>query len=118
MKFICDVHIPIKLSKYFVSCGFESQHMTRLLRGDSTTDSDICQYADATDSIVITKDSDFKNSYLLRQTPKKLIRVCLGNIPNESLMDLLAKHLPLIERLNRNDAFYVELHPNNILVFS
>ena len=118
MKFICDVHIPIKLSKYLVSRGSASEHMTRLLNGTTTADSDICQYADETNSIVITKDTDFKNSYLLRRTPKKLIRVCLGNISNDDLINHLTQHFSLIERLDKEAEFYLEIHPDTVLVFS
>lgn len=70
MRFICDVHIPIKLSKFLIAQGAESWHMNQLLNGSETADTAICEYADTKDCIVITKDSDFQDSYFLRKTPK------------------------------------------------
>ncbi len=117
MRFICDVHLPIRLSKFLVAQGAESVHVNQILDGSSTADVSICHYADENDCIVITKDADFKNSYLLRKTPRKLIRVCLGNLSNDELVELFTKHLPLIRQLNGEDSFYLEFSPNAILLF-
>ncbi len=41
MKFLCDVHIPIKLSKKIVQLGFESGHMNNILAKWHSYDKDI-----------------------------------------------------------------------------
>ncbi|MBN1767744.1 MAG: DUF5615 family PIN-like protein, partial [Prolixibacteraceae bacterium] len=46
-------------------------------------DSDLSKYADQNDYVFITKDSDFRDSYFVKQSPKKLIKINLGNIPNQ-----------------------------------
>lgn len=117
MKFICDVHIPIRLSKFLATQGTESWHMNQLLDGSNTSDLVICDYADQNDCIVITKDSDFRDSYLLRKTPRKLIRVCLGNLSNESLVKMIAELLPRLEKLNQEVHFYLEIRANQVLLF-
>ncbi|WP_409049702.1 DUF5615 family PIN-like protein [Runella sp. MFBS21] len=33
--------------------------------------------------MVVTKDEDFRNSFFLQHTPRKLIRIILGNISNQ-----------------------------------
>ena len=117
MKFICDVHIPIRLSKFLATQGAESVHVNQILTGSSTPDSAINQYADTLDYIVITKDTDFRNTYFLHTTPRKLIRVCLGNITNEKLIQLFENHLPLIRQLDAEGSFYMEINPDTVLLF-
>ncbi len=117
MKFICDVHMPIRLSKFLATQGAESIHVNQVLTGSSTPDAVISQYADQNDYIVITKDTDFRNAYLLKKTPRKLIRVCLGNISNDRLIELFRNQLALIKRLDLEDSFYLEINPDTTLIY-
>jgi predicted nuclease of predicted toxin-antitoxin system len=80
-----------------------------------TKDAKICYYADENDLIIITKDQDFKNSYIFQKTPKKLIRVVLGNISNERLIELFEKHLNLIISLKDQNQFFVEIGESFVL---
>jgi predicted nuclease of predicted toxin-antitoxin system len=57
-------------------------HINQILQKWHTTDAEICKYADTRNLVVITKDGDFKNSHFINKTPKKIIRVVLGNISN------------------------------------
>lgn len=109
MKFICDVHISYKLVRYLTAKGFEAIHVNSLDNKWHTKDSEICHISDANGLIVITKDEDFRNSFFLQHTPRKLIRILLGNISNESLISLFDNYLPLIQELTENDRFYLEL---------
>ncbi|WP_370457655.1 DUF5615 family PIN-like protein [Rufibacter sp. XAAS-G3-1] len=49
--------------------------------------------------IVISKDSDFLESYLLKKVPPQLLLVKTGNIRNQVLLNLFEKHLSLIQEL-------------------
>jgi predicted nuclease of predicted toxin-antitoxin system len=109
MKFICDVHISYKLVKFLTTNGFDALHVNVLENKWHTKDNEICRFADANNLIVITKDEDFRNSFFLHRSPRKLVRILLGNISNTNLLFLFEKHLPLIENLNKNDRFYLEL---------
>ena len=75
MKFLCDVHISYKLSKKIESLGFESIHVNFILDKWFTSDTEIAKFADSNDYILISKDADFKNSYLINKLPKKLIKI-------------------------------------------
>jgi len=79
-------------------------------------DSEICSYADENDFIVVTKDADFKNSYFINKTPKKVIRIVLGNISNQELLALFSKYLPFILPLSAKANLYVELDREQILI--
>lgn len=115
MNFLCDVHIPIKLSKFLQSKGHSARHVNQLPAKWHTNDSEICAIADQNQWIVITKDEDFRASFLLRRTPRKLIRVSLGNISNDALIELFSEHLALIGDIDKNQFFYLELGKINTL---
>ncbi len=53
--------------------------------GNRTTDPDINAQADADDRVVVSKDRDFRDSHLLRSTPRRLLIVATGNITNNGL---------------------------------
>lgn len=109
MKFLCDVHISFKLANYLRSLKFETIHVNQILDKWLTKDEEICSYADENDLIVLTKDADFRNSFLISNTPKKLIRVRLGNLSNSILIKAISDHLPTIQTLNSNGGFMIEL---------
>jgi predicted nuclease of predicted toxin-antitoxin system len=81
-----------------------------------TTDAEICKYADENNLTVITKDSDFKNSHFINNTPKKVIRVTLGNISNTELLALFEKYLSFITPLSNNQNLYIEISNEQIIV--
>lgn len=78
-------------------------------------DAEICKYADENNFVVITKDEDFKNSHFINNTPKKVIRVTLGNISNSELLELFLKYLPFITPLSIKDTFYIEIGREQII---
>lgn len=76
MKFLIDVHLPISLSKFLdKQIGCNAVHVNQILQKWHTTDSEISKYADENEMVVITKDSDFKDSHFINSTPKKLIKI-------------------------------------------
>ena len=109
MKFLCDVHISYKVVKYLRSLGFETLHVNEILDKWYTKDGDICRYADERSLVVITKDTDFKNSFLLRNTPSKLIKISLGNVSTSALIQALSANMLAIQHLNAKGNFMVEL---------
>jgi len=55
------------------------------------------------------KDSDFWNSYFIKQTPKKLIKINLGNIPNHELITIFAENIHAIQKLDSKPNFLLEI---------
>lgn len=117
MKFLCDVHISIKVVKYIQSKGYECLHVKNILSGTSTSDKDICKFADDSDYIVITKDSDFRNSFFLLNSPLKLIKINLGNISNRELIKIIEKNLEKFKDYFQHETKYIEINKNSIVVF-
>jgi predicted nuclease of predicted toxin-antitoxin system len=116
MQFLVDVHLPISLSK-FLDKQQECQaiHVNQILQKWHTTDADICKYADENNMVIITKDSDFKNSHFINKTPQKVLRVTLGNISNSDLIVLFERYLTSILSLSGKTEFYLELEHNQLL---
>jgi len=115
MKFICDVHISFKIVRHLNSLGFETVHINDILNKWYIKDKDISAYADLNDLIVITKDSDFKSSFVINRTPRKLIKINLGNISNQSLIKIISDNLESIQKLNFEKRFMIEIDQQYIV---
>jgi predicted nuclease of predicted toxin-antitoxin system len=109
MDFICDVHIPYRLVNFLIKSGHQATHLNFILSGSTTRDIDIARFADTTNQVVITKDEDFENLHFAAKTPKKLIRILLGNISTSDLIIVFEKHLLEIEKFKDLDRFYIEI---------
>lgn len=116
MKFLCDVHISYGLVAHLKSIGLEAVHVNKILDGYNTSDKDICNYADQNDFVVVTKDFDFKNSFLVEGTPQKLIKINLGNLANMALIKLFSDQLMTILRFKEYSSFMLEMDEDAITV--
>jgi len=117
MKFLCDVHISIKLAKHLNNLGFECIHINTILDKWFTSDNNIAEFSDLKDFILITKDFDFKNSFLVKKTPKKLVKINLGNISNIQLIEIFNRYVAEIEAINNNqNQFMIEIDNSFIKV--
>jgi predicted nuclease of predicted toxin-antitoxin system len=96
------------------SSGFEAIHVNGIFNKWNSKDSDICKHADSNYMIVISKDSDFRDSYFIKQTPKKLIKINLGNISNQDLISILEENIDSIKKINFNSSFLIEIDKDNI----
>ncbi|MBW8051567.1 MAG: hypothetical protein FVQ77_14765 [Cytophagales bacterium] len=115
MKFLLDVHISYKIAKFLIAQGHEAVHLNFVLDKSSTKDDKISEYADRNDYVLISKDSDFKDSFFLNNTPKKLIKISLGNVSNKELQDLLKNNLNLITKVF-DKSCYLELNKGGFAV--
>lgn len=108
MKFLCDVHIPYKLLKYLKHQGCEAFHVNQLFSDPRTSDNNITRYADEHDLIIITKDIDFEKSFLLKRTPKRLIRLNVGNSSTAQILNLFERNWTLLAKVASQEAFFIE----------
>ncbi len=104
MKFIVDAQLPVSLCYLLKHRGFDAVHTIELPQANASSDRLITEIALNESRVVITKDSDFLDSYLLKSQPKKLVLVKTGNINNKALISLFDTNLMLIvEMLVRNN---------------
>ncbi len=114
MKFIVDAQLPKSLADFLNSAGFDSIHTLELPSRNHTTDYVITLKADEESRIVISKDSDFLDSFILYGKPAKLLLVKTGNLTNTELLKLFQENLNVI-----SDAFekysFLELTRSEII---
>ena len=107
MKFLCDVHISFKLVNAIKDLGFSCVHVNSILDSWFTKDSEISKFVDSHDYIMVTKDADFRNSFFINRTPKKLLKVNLGNITNHDLIKIVTECMPKIENVSQNHKNFI-----------
>ncbi len=98
--------------------GYSSQHVNDLPNRWHSTDDEIAEFADRLNCILISKDIDFKNSFFIRQSPKKLLKINLGNLSNEALIRSIVTLLPFISSLDQRPRFLIELDSTGTTIFS
>lgn len=104
MKFIVDAQLPKSLSDFLNQKGFDSYHTLDLPDRNKTKDSQIAKLANEEGRIVISKDIDFLESFIVRSEPKKLIIIKTGNISNRHLLQIFENNLEaLIQMISRSN---------------
>jgi len=96
MKFIIDAQLPFGLKKILIELGQDAIHTDDLSTKEKTTDNQIREISEKENRIVITKDSDFVDSFYIKRIPKKLLLVSTGNIVNKILFELFRKNFSTI----------------------
>lgn len=99
MKFIVDAQLPKPLAVWLINKGYDAIHTIDLPQQNFTGDMDIIKLSMNEKYIVISKDSDFFDYYVLKQQPYKLIFLTTGNIINKKLFDLFENNFSQLQRL-------------------
>lgn len=99
MKFIVDAQLPKSLSQLLINLGYDSIHTLDLPDKNKSTDQFIIQISTDQNRVVVTKDRDFLESFLINGVPQKLLMVRTGNITNDQLLILFNKNIRLISDL-------------------
>ena len=99
MKFLVDAQLPLRLARVLQSAGCDTIHTKDLRRGNATPDSEINLLSIKESRIVITKDRDFLDSFIIKQQPYKLLILNAGNINNNQIIDLFMNNLPQLAEL-------------------
>lgn len=115
MKFLVDAQLPRRLCAWLAAAGHDALHTLDLPQRNRTTDEEIIAVAARDDRIVITKDDDFVESFLVRGKPDRLLLVSTGNIANTELEALIRRNLESIVRALEG-ARFVELGHDQLLV--
>jgi len=115
VKFIVDAQLPRRLSHWLNGAGHDSVHTLDLPAGNNTSDRSILDLARDEQRVVITKDTDFLDTWLLQRRPDKLLLITTGNITNAELLRLFEANLGTIcGLLTANSA--VELNAQHVIV--
>lgn len=114
MNFLVDAQLPRYLVSLLTEEGHDAIHTLDLPEGNRTSDKRINEISESERRVVITKDADFVNSFLISKKPYKLLLVSTGNIVNRELKLIIARNLPvMISSLSMFD--YVELTRTSLI---
>ena len=115
MKFLIDAQLPKSLSDFLKLEGYDSVHTIELPKANDTQDNEILKICLEEKRVIISKDSDFLESFLLNKSPEKLILVKTGNIKNEELIKLFTLNLQYIcLSIKENDL--IEINKTDIII--
>ncbi|WP_448544357.1 DUF5615 family PIN-like protein [Roseiflexus sp.] len=115
MNFLVDAHLPRRLAHWLRLRGHDVIHTRDLPQGNHTGDSAINTRSVLEQRIVITKDADFVDSFILRKQPYKLLLVSTGNISNDDLIALFTRSIADIEQaLETNE--YIEISRTALII--
>jgi predicted nuclease of predicted toxin-antitoxin system len=98
MKFLIDAQLPRRLARQFQGAGHQAIHTLDLPHGNRTSDAQINLLAEQEQYVMVTKDADFVDSFLISRQPPKLLLISTGNITNSELEALLLPPFPAIAR--------------------
>ena len=114
MKFLVDAQLPRRLALRLSEAGHDAVHTLDLSNANRTSDSEINAISVAEQRVVITKDSDFVDSFLLQKKPWKLLLISTGNISNLELEKLFLANLTTItDGFLKHD--YIEINQANLV---
>ncbi len=115
MKFLVDAQLPRRIVRWLREAGLDAVHTLDLPEANHTSDSAILRVAKDEQCVVITKDADFVDSFLLAHRPEKLLLISTGNIMNAELEAQILPNLnAIVVALSDND--FVELTRTALII--
>lgn len=96
MKFLVDAQLPRRFANWLNEAGQDALHTLDLPKKNLSSDGEIIARAGQDGRIVISKDADFVQSFLITGEPQLLL-ISTGNIDNAALEKILRANLAGIE---------------------
>jgi predicted nuclease of predicted toxin-antitoxin system len=115
MKFLIDAQLPMRIAHLLEKLGYDVIHTKNLPLQNATPDSEINKLSILEQRIVITKDKDFLDSFLIKQEPYKLLLITTGNISNKQIEQLFLENITQIVELFMNHDF-LEMTRDSLII--
>lgn len=96
MKFLIDAQLPRRFAAWLTEAGHDALHTLDLPLKNRTPDSEVVARAMQDGRVVVSKDDDFVQAFLLTGEPPLLL-ISTGNISNIELEKLVRANLAGIE---------------------
>lgn len=105
MNFLVDAQLPPARANWIVSQGHQSTHVFDI--GLQTADDPVIwERARSENTIVVSKDEDFVDHWLLSAEPVRLVWIRKGNCSNRALLDWITPLWPdVVNRLDQGEKF-------------
>jgi predicted nuclease of predicted toxin-antitoxin system len=108
VKFLVDNQLPLALSRFLNSRGFDSVHVAEVELG-SAPDTEIWKFARTSGRVVVSKDDDFLHFALQPEAGTAFVWVRLGNCRKTALLESFSNLLERIEDSLNSGEHVVEL---------
>jgi len=109
MKFLIDAHLPRRLKYRLQERGFDTVHTLDLPLKNRTPDSVLEELSISEQRVLITKDEDFVNTFMIHGRPYKLLLVSTGNITNDDLEGLFLQNIDdIAQAFNQYDFIEID----------
>ena len=105
------------LATYLQWKGFDAIHTTYFPESHLLQDADIAKIATEENRIVVTKDSDFPDSFFLKGPPPRIIYLRLGNLRSRELTAFLEGRWSMIEELLGQDSGMLVLSQEQLIIY-
>lgn len=115
MRVLVDAQLPKRLAHFLSTLDIDAKHTLEFPKQNATPDQEIIELADQQERIVVTKDSDFLDNYILQGQPQKLLIVSTGNINNNDLIRLFKQNIETIKSLFEENTV-IEINEEEIQV--
>jgi predicted nuclease of predicted toxin-antitoxin system len=105
LNFLVDAQLPPTLARWISAHGHQANHVfdITLLKA---TDPHIWEHARQQNAVIISKDEDFVDRWLLDQAPVTLIWIRKGNCSNRALLAWFEPLWPdTLKRLEQGERF-------------
>ena len=96
MRFLVDAQLPRRLAVWLCEQGHDAIHTMDLPARNATSDAEVINCAERDQRIVVTKDADFVESFLVSGRTPLLWLISTGNIGNSELESLIRANLPAL----------------------
>jgi predicted nuclease of predicted toxin-antitoxin system len=117
MRFLIDTQLPPLLADILNQRGYEAVHSTYFEQGHLLKDKAISELAVLQDRIVVTKDHDFWDSFLVKGAPPRVLLLEMGNVKNRRLFDAFRAHIGRIETLFEAGADLVIFSEHRLIAY-
>jgi len=114
VKFLVDAQLPKVLSDFINAQGYSSLHTLDLPQKNKTQDRNLSEICEAEGRIIVTKDTEFLDSFLLKRKPAKLLLVKTGNINNPEILNIFRNNLKIIVELFASHSL-IELYRDKLV---
>ena len=84
-KYLIDVNLP-----YYFSLWNKEEYVHQFDLGDEWDDEKIWNYAKGNRLTIISKDSDFSNRIMLKESPPRVIHIRIGNLKMKEFFNVIS----------------------------
>lgn len=116
-RFIIDTQLPPRLARFLRDKSFVAYHTTNFPNGHLLNDEEIIKIAIRENRIIITKDSDFLDNFLLKGAPPKVLLLQFGNISNQNLIDYFEVEIANIVQFFENGTDFIAFDRSQISIY-